>query len=79
MYSLFGRCSDKKAFKETEISGVIASKLNWFTQRLFLLSQKIYSVSYLPFPFYVTNQKKKKKKKLKMFRNLVNKFAIEMY
>ena len=75
--SFCGRYGDKKALKETEICGVIASKWILFIQRLFMFRQKMNWVSYLPFPFHIMNHKKIKF--LKTFWNLVNNFAIEMY
>ena len=56
-YSLYGRGGGKKSFKETKICGVIVSKWILFIWTFFLLSQKW--IEYLPFPFYITNQKKK--------------------
>ena len=76
-YSLCDRCGDKKAFKETKLCGVIASKWILFIERFFLLSQKMNWVPYLPFSFYITNHKCINN--LKTFRNLDNKFSIEIY
>ena len=56
-YSLCVHRGDKKAFKETKIYGVIASRWILFIWRFFLLSQKMNWVSYLPFPLYITNHK----------------------
>ena len=77
MYSLRGRRGDKKALNEKKISKVMASKWILFIYMFFLMSQKINWVSYLPFPFYITNHKKIKF--LKKVWNLDNKFVIEMH
>ena len=76
-YSLHSRRGDKKALNEKKISKVMASKWILFIYMFFLMSQKINWVSYLPFPFYITNHKKIKF--LKKVWNLDNKFVIEMH
>ena len=76
-YSLHSRRGDKKALNEKKISKVMASKWSLFIYMFFLMSQKINWVSYLPFPFYITNHKKIKF--LKKVWNLDNKFVIEMH
>ena len=76
-YSLHSRRGDKKALNEKKISKVMASKWILFIYMFFLMSQKINWVSYLPFPFYITNHKKKIF--LKKVWNLDNKFVIEMH
>ena len=76
-FSLHSRRGDKKALNEKKISKVMASKWILFIYMFFLMSQKINWVSYLPFPFYITNHKKIKF--LKKVWNLDNKFVIEMH
>ena len=58
--SFCGHLGDKKAFKETKIRGVIASKWILFIQTFFLLSQKMNGISYLPWHFCITNHEKNK-------------------
>ena len=55
----------------------LATKWILFIWRVFLLSQKMNWVSYLPFPFYDKNRKKIKF--LKTFRNLDRKLPITMF
>ena len=75
MYSLCGRCGEKKTFKETKICGVIVSKWILFIESFYFAEPK--NISYLPFPFYITNYKTIKL--LKTFWKLDNKFTIETY
>ena len=75
-YSLYGCSGDKKAFKGTKMFGVIALK-SILVFKGFMLSHKMNWVTYLPFPFYITNHKKIKF--LKTLSNLDNKAATEMH
>ena len=70
-YSLYGRCSGKKSFKETEICGVIVSKWILLIWRFFLLSQIMNWVSSISHLHYESKKKKKKYENVLEFRQQI--------